>query len=151
MPSAGGSHCHGDLTARETEDQSETLHETLNNGLASTGRTRSGNKDKSNFVDLSTRREIVDLIDVEPTLIDYLLLHGVLTPGDVTDILEELEPVRQNQRLLELVEARSDVAGVQLLTNVLRQTGQHYLANLLDDGARIKALSGSGQLLISLL
>jgi len=92
---------------------------------------------------LSERREIVNLLDAEPTL-DYLVQNGVLTSADVSVISEERDATRQNRSLLEHVELRKDVSSVQLLTNVLRLTGQHYIANLLDDGERIKALSGSG-------
>jgi len=92
---------------------------------------------------LSERREIVNLLDAEPTL-DYLVQNGVLTSDEVTEISEERDTSRQNRRLLDRVELRKDVSGVQLFTNVLRLTGQHYIANLLDDGERIKALSGSG-------
>jgi len=92
---------------------------------------------------LSERREIVNLLDAEPTL-DYLVQNGVLTSADVSEISDERDATEQNRSLLDLVESRKDVSGVQLLTNVLRLTGQHYIANLLDDGERIKALSGSG-------
>lgn len=93
---------------------------------------------------LSERWEIVNLLDAEPTL-DYLVQNGVLTPSDVSEIGAEQDARRQNRSLLAHVESRGDVAtGVQLLTNVLRLTGQHYIANLLDDGERIRALSGSG-------
>jgi len=92
---------------------------------------------------LSQRREIVNLLDAEPTL-DYLVQNGVLTSADVSVISEERDATQQNRSLLERVELRKDVSSVQLLTNVLRLTGQHYIANLLDDGERIKALSGSG-------
>jgi len=92
---------------------------------------------------LSERREIVNLLDAEPTL-DYLVQNGVLTSLDVVEIGDERDTTRQNRSLLDRVESRKDVSGVQLLTNVLRLTGQHYIANLLDDGERIKALSGSG-------
>jgi len=98
---------------------------------------------------LSERREIVSLLDAEPTL-DYLVQNGVLTSGDVVDINDEHDTSQQNRRLLDCVESRSDVSGVKLLTNVLRLTGQHYIANLLDDGQRIKGLSGSGSLYICL-
>jgi len=85
----------------------------------------------------------VNLLDAEPTL-DYLVQNGVLTSADVSEISEERDTTEQNRSLLDLVESRKDVSGVQLLTNVLRLTGQHFIANLLDDGERIKALSGSG-------
>jgi len=92
---------------------------------------------------LSERREIVNLLDAEPTL-DYLVQNGVLTAADVVEIGDERDTVQQNRSLLDHVESRKDLSGVKLLTNVLRLTGQHYIANLLDDGERIKALSGSG-------
>jgi len=76
--------------------------------------------------------------------LDYLIQNGVLTLSDVAEISGEQDTSRQNRSLLERVELRKDVSSVQLLTNVLRLTGQHYIANLLDDGERIKALSGSG-------
>ena len=85
----------------------------------------------------------MNLLDAEPTL-DYLVQNGVLTSADVSEISEERDTTEQNRSLLDLVESRKDVSGVQLLTNVLRLTGQHFIANLLDDGERIKALSGSG-------
>jgi len=97
---------------------------------------------------LSECREIVNLLDVEPTL-DYLVQNGVLTSLDVSEISGEHDTRRQNRSLLDRVESRKDVLGVRLLTNVLRLTGQHYIANLLDDGERIKALSGSGNFLTS--
>ena len=50
-----------------------------------------------------------------------------------------------NIALLKNVENNGKTAQ-NLFINALRQTGQHYLANLLDDGIRIKALSGSGKL-----
>jgi len=94
---------------------------------------------------LSERREIVHLLDAEPTL-DYLVQNGVLSAGDAAEINDQRDTSVQNRRLLERVELRKDLSAVQLLTNVLRLTGQHYIANLLDDGQRIKALSGSGTL-----
>lgn len=174
MPSAIGS-AHGELAVHQrpdllkqpptTAELKQQQHDIYANGAQSdrTHGSHSHNK-QGQFEDTSNgnmrsssenvgytasmepkaRREIIELIDPEPTF-DYLVLHGVLTRDDVSDIVQELEPSRQNKKLLELVEARSEVAGVQLLTNVLRLTGQHYLANLLDDGARIKALSGSGK------
>jgi len=99
----------------------------------------------SSSTPLSERREIVNLLDAEPTL-DYLIQNGVLTCTDVAEISGEQDTRRQNRSLLDRVESRKDLSGVQLLTNVLRLTGQHYIANLLDDGERIKALSGSGML-----
>jgi len=92
---------------------------------------------------LSERRDIVNLLDAEPTL-DYLVQNGVLTSAEVAEISVERDTSRQNRSLLDHVESRKDLSAVQLLTNVLRLTGQHYIANLLDDGERIKALSGSG-------
>ena len=94
---------------------------------------------------LSERREIVNLLDAEPTL-DYLVQNGVLTSAEVAEISDERDTSRQNRSLLGRVESRKDLSAVKLLTNVLRLTGQHYIANLLDDGERIKALSGSGTL-----
>lgn len=93
--------------------------------------------------ELRNRHELIEFLDSEP-LFDYLVQNGVLTRQDVADILVEEDSSRQNSLLLKYVESHQP-NGVQLFTNVLRQTGQHYLANLLDDGARIKALSGSGK------
>lgn len=92
--------------------------------------------------ELSSRRELVNLLDAEP-LLDYLVQNGVLDGEEKEEVLKEEENFKQNLLLLKLVETRPN--GVKLFTNVLRQTGQHYLANLVDDGIRIKALSGSGK------
>lgn len=99
---------------------------------------------QSTSFELSGRREIVELLDAEPTF-DYLVQNGVVTRDEVVEVVAKTEPSQQNHWLLRLIESRRDVAGVRLLTNVLRLTGQHYLANLLDDGTRIRILSGSGQ------
>lgn len=123
---------------------SHNEHRKTENALSGNMRSSNDNVSFASSMEPKARREIVELIDPEPTF-DYLVLHGVLTRNDVSDIVQEPEPSQQNRKLLELVESRPDIAGVQLLTNVLRLTGQHYLANLLDDGARIKALSGSGK------
>ncbi len=48
-----------------------------------------------------------------------------------------------NLALLRHLES-SGKSAQTLFVNALRQTGQHHLANLLDESARIKALSGSG-------
>lgn len=93
--------------------------------------------------ELSGRRELVNLLDAEP-LLDYLVQNGVLDGVEKEEVLKEEENTKQNLLLLKLVETRPN--GVKLFTNVMRQTGQHYLANLVDDGIRIKALSGSGYL-----
>ena len=90
---------------------------------------------------LSGKREMVQMLVCEPIL-DYLVQNGVLTKEDALEILNEMDTTVQNVMLLKLVDAGPN--GQKLFTNVLRQTGQHYLANLADDGARIKALSGSG-------
>lgn len=92
--------------------------------------------------ELSGRRELVNLLDAEP-LLDYLVQNGVLDGVEKEEVLKEEENTKQNLLLLKLVETRPN--GVKLFTNVMRQTGQHYLANLVDDGIRIKALSGSGK------
>lgn len=93
---------------------------------------------------LSARRELVELLDTEP-LFDYLLQNGAVKPSVVDDIKEEKSQVQANIALLKNVENNGKTAQ-NLFINALRQTGQHYLANLLDDGIRIKALSGSGYL-----
>ncbi|ESO10716.1 hypothetical protein HELRODRAFT_167210 [Helobdella robusta] len=63
--------------------------------------------------------------------------------------LKQLEQHRQqmkrNKKLLEIIETRG-LHGRNLFTNALRLTGQHFLANMADDGVRIRALSGSGYL-----
>lgn len=91
---------------------------------------------------ISSRREMVNLLDAEP-LLAYLVQNGVLTSDERNDILNEDDTVKQNILLLKFIETRPNA--VKLFTNVLRQTGQHYLANLVDDGIRIKALSSSGE------
>ncbi len=51
-----------------------------------------------------------------------------------------------NLALLKHLETNGKSA-LTLFVNALRQTGQHHLASLLDETARIKALSGSGKCL----
>jgi|SRR6218665_1256067 len=92
---------------------------------------------------ISSRREMVNLLDAEP-LLAYLVQNGVLSSDERNDILNsEDDTVKQNMLLLKFIETRPN--GMKLFTNVLRTTGQHYLANLVDDGIRIKALSSSGE------
>jgi len=114
----------------------DTSH--LNNSLLSVEASRLEPAVPREF---SSRREIVELLDSE-LLLDYLVQNGVLTLEDVESIHAEPDTSRQNLALLKHIEMRPTAR--QLFTNVLRQTGQHYLANLVDDSARIKVLSGSG-------
>ena len=92
---------------------------------------------------LSSRRELVELLDSEP-LFDYLVRNGVLEKERAEAIQCESSPVKINLALLQHVEESGNTAH-NLLVNALRQSGQHYLANMLDEGTRIKALTGSGR------
>ncbi|ELU15725.1 hypothetical protein CAPTEDRAFT_201143 [Capitella teleta] len=91
---------------------------------------------------LSSTRDLVELIDSEP-LFGYLVQNGVLNKDSLESIQSEHTPAKVNQALLHQVELGGKTAQ-NLLVNALRQSGQHYLANLLDEGTRIKALTGSG-------
>jgi len=93
---------------------------------------------------LSSRRELVEQLDSEP-LFDYLMQNGVLERPLVEELKSEKSAVKVNLALLKHLENNGKSA-INLFINALRQTGQHHLANLLDDGVRIKALSGSGYL-----
>ena len=94
---------------------------------------------------LTSRRELVEQLDPEP-LFDYLIQNGVLSDDAVEQIQQEKSPAKTNLALLRRIEDGGKTAE-GLLVIALRQTGQHHLANILDDSGRIKALSGSGQYL----
>ncbi len=91
---------------------------------------------------LSSRRELVEQLDSEP-LFDYLVQNGALEGPTVDEIKNEKSAAKVNIALLKHLEG-SGKAVLNLFINALRQTGQHHLASLLDEGARIKQLSGSG-------
>ncbi len=92
---------------------------------------------------LSSRRELVEQLDSEP-LFDYLVQNGVLERPTVDEIKNEKSAAKINIALLNHLEG-SGKSALNLFINALRQTGQHHLASLLDEGARIKALTGSGR------
>ena len=91
---------------------------------------------------LSSHRELVEQLDPE-LIYDYLRQNGVLEDHEVAEVRQERSPAKVNLSLLTKVEEHGKSAE-GLLIIALRQSGQHYLANLLDDTDRIKALSGSG-------
>jgi hypothetical protein len=110
-----------------------------------------------------SRQLIVSLMDAEPTLVDYLVQNGVVARHDADRVWSETDRRRQNDRLLRAIESKRTNAepesveivtggagGFRLLTNALRQTGQHYLANLIDDSKRIVGCRASGRRICAL-
>jgi len=93
---------------------------------------------------LSARRELVEQLDSEPVF-EYLIQNGALDQRRVDEIRAEKSAAKVNIALLKDLEGAGHSA-VGLFVNALRQTGQHHIANLLDDSTRIKQLSGSGYL-----
>lgn len=93
--------------------------------------------------DLSKKKEMVQMLDCEPIL-DYLMRNGAISGEQVDELLGfgEDDVEKRNKKLLQIVENQQQSRN--LFTNALRLTGQHFLANMADDGVRIKALSGSG-------
>jgi len=86
---------------------------------------------------LATRREAVELLSCDAPLLYYLVQNGVLSRLDSELIERETtSSARQNITLLRCVD-RAGPAGLSLLLNALRLTGQHQLANLLDYTPRI--------------
>ena len=94
---------------------------------------------------LSTRRELVEQLDSEP-LFDYLVQNGVLDETGVDDIRNEKSEAQTNLALLKHLELQRPCS-VNLFINALRQTGQHQLANTLDNSKRINPAPGSGEAL----
>lgn len=90
---------------------------------------------------LSMRRELVELLESEP-LFDYLTQNRVLNTTHKDQILSEKSPAKQNLLLLKHVD-ETGRKGLLLFLNALRLTGQHYLANHLDDGHKLGLFDGS--------
>ena len=89
---------------------------------------------------LATRREAVELLGCDAALLAYLVQNGAVSRLDAELIEREtLSSARQNIMLLRCVD-RAGRAGLSLLLNALRLTGQHQLANLLDYTPRIAPL-----------
>lgn len=89
---------------------------------------------------LATRREAVELLSCDAPLLSYLVQNGAVSPLDAELIERETaSSARQNIALLRCVD-RAGRAGLSLLLNALRLTGQHQLANLLDYTPRIAPL-----------
>ena len=90
---------------------------------------------------LATRREAVELLSCEAPLLSYLVQNGAVSRLDAELIERETaSSARQNITLLRCVD-RAGRAGLALLLNALRLTGQHQLANLLDYTPRIVPLT----------
>jgi len=89
---------------------------------------------------LATRREAVELLSCDASLLSYLVQNGAVSRLDAELIERETaSSARQNIALLRCVD-RAGRAGLALLLNALRLTGQHQLANLLDYTPRILPL-----------
>jgi len=89
---------------------------------------------------LATRREAVELLSCDSPLLAYLVQNGAICRIDAELIEHETAScARQNITLLRCVD-RAGRAGLSLLLNALRLTGQHQLANLLDYMPRIAPL-----------
>jgi len=89
---------------------------------------------------LATRREAVELLSCDAALIAYLVQNSAISRLDAELIERETaSSARQNITLLRCVDWAGR-AGLSLLLNALRLTGQHQLANLLDYTPRIVPL-----------
>lgn len=100
------------------------------------GPTSAGRRPES----LATRREAVELLSCDAALLDYLVQNGAVSQLDAELVERETSSsARQNISLLRCVD-RAGRAGLSLLLNALRLTGQHQLANLLDYTPRIVPL-----------
>lgn len=87
-------------------------------------------------------RQAVEMLCLDPSLVDYLVQNGVLTRSERQLLLDANEEtvtsslVRRNLVLLKCVDSVGQ-RGLQLLLNALRHTSQYTLANILDVGQRI--------------
>ena len=93
---------------------------------------------------LSSCRDLVERLDA--TLVfEYLLQNGVIEEEESVAIRSETTLAKVNLALLRHLE-ESRVCGARgLFVNALRQTGQHQLASLLDDGVRLRVSTNSGK------
>ena len=94
---------------------------------------------------LSACRDLVERLDA-PLVFEYLLQNGVICGETAADIRSEPTSAKVNLALLRHLE-ESRVCGARgLFVNALRQTGQHQLASLVDDGVRLRRSTNSGEI-----
>ncbi|KAI0214978.1 hypothetical protein LSAT2_032989 [Lamellibrachia satsuma] len=94
---------------------------------------------------LSACRDLVERLDA-PLVFEYLLQNGVICGETAADIRSEPTSAKVNLALLRHLE-ESRVCGARgLFVNALRQTGQHQLASLVDDGVRLRGSTNSDYL-----
>lgn len=94
---------------------------------------------------LSMCRDLVERLDAS-LVFEYLLQNGVICTETAAAIRSEPTCAKVNLSLLRHLE-ESCVCGARgLFVNALRQTGQHQLASLVDDGTRLRASTNSDYL-----
>ena len=102
---------------------------------------------------LVNRRQVVEMLSLERSLLDYLFQNGLLDKKHVDAVNENIQSDTIRHQQLQypamMTSARSNLIvlrcvdsagrqGFELLLNALRFTGQHILANMLDVGHRIE-------------
>lgn len=102
-------------------------------------------------INVNNNFEVLKKMDIQSSLLDYLVKHRAITQEASDDILKTYA----SDRLLKLLNAIGFLISKQygfifapptghaLLLNALRQTGHHHVANYLDSGRRIKPYLGN--------
>ncbi len=101
--------------------------------------------------DSLTREEVekhMQLLELEPLLVEYLVKHGAISSSDASELLEHSQSEKSQAKhllnLLDFEDHYSDISNgcyqnpkLLLFVNALRNTGQHELASRLDCGRKI--------------
>ncbi|KAL5964847.1 hypothetical protein TSMEX_007430 [Taenia solium] len=96
-----------------------------------------------------SRDEIMSILQglvIEGPLVDYMVAHGVVSSSSARELTQgDCKNEQKIEKLLDLLDSECDTpqhysqnAKLVLLTNALRNTGQHALASQLDRGRKIK-------------
>ena len=93
---------------------------------------------------LSACRDLVERLD-STLVFEYLLQNGVIGVEESVAIRSESTLAKVNLALLRHLEESRVCGARSLFVNALRQTGQHQLASLLDDGVRLRVSTNSGE------
>ncbi|VDK37351.1 unnamed protein product [Taenia asiatica] len=96
-----------------------------------------------------SRDEIMSILQglvIEGPLVEYMVAHGVVSSSSARELTQgDCKNEQKIEKLLDLLDSECDTpqhysqnAKLVLLTNALRNTGQHALASQLDRGRKIK-------------
>ncbi|CDS35889.1 conserved hypothetical protein [Echinococcus multilocularis] len=96
-----------------------------------------------------SRDEIMSILQnlvLEASLVDYMVAHGVISLSSARELMQvDCKNEQKIEKLMDLLDSECDTpqhysqnAKIVLLTNALRNTGQHALASQLDRGRKIK-------------